>query len=298
MAEPSRWNPRTLAAQALGTVDPLTRAVVPPLHVATTFIRDPDNEYRSGYAYGRPDNATVRQTEAVIAALERAHEALVFGSGMAAATSVILAVPPGSRIVASQVMYWAFRRWLMNEGPRFGYSIEFVDTTDLNAVHTALKPATTLLYVETPGNPLWPISDIAALAEIAHATGAMLAVDFDLRDASVHAAVAARRRYRDAFGLEISQWPFRCHRGRARSRTRVRALGAHQVDPHPARRDSRAVRGLAPAARAAHARCARARAGGERCNPGRAALRSIHALQACFIRASRAIPDTPSRPAR
>jgi cystathionine gamma-synthase len=177
MAEPSRWNPRTLAAQALGTVDPLTRAVVPPLHVATTFIRDPDNEYRSGYAYGRPDNATVRQTEAVIAALERAHEALVFGSGMAAATSVILAVPPGSRIVASQVMYWAFRRWLMNEGPRFGYSIEFVDTTDLNAVRTALKPATALLYVETPGNPLWPISDIAALAEIAHATGAMLAVD-------------------------------------------------------------------------------------------------------------------------
>jgi cystathionine gamma-synthase len=177
MAEPPRWNPRTLAAQALGTVDPLTRAVVPPVHVATTFIRDPDNEYRSGYAYGRPDNATVRQTEAVIAALEGANEALVFGSGMAAATSVILAVPPGSRIVASQVMYWAFRRWLMSEGKRFSYTIELVDTTDLDAVRTALKPATALVYVETPGNPLWPISDIAALAEIAHAAGAMLAVD-------------------------------------------------------------------------------------------------------------------------
>jgi cystathionine gamma-synthase len=177
MAEPPRWNPRTLAAQALGTLDPLTQAVVPPLHVATTFIRDPDNEYRSGYAYGRPDNATVRQTEAIIAALEGANEALVFGSGMAAATSVILAVPPGSRIVASQVMYWAFRRWLTSEGKRFGYTIELVDTTDLGAVRTALKPATALLYVETPGNPLWPISDIAALAEIAHAAGAMLAVD-------------------------------------------------------------------------------------------------------------------------
>jgi cystathionine gamma-synthase len=177
MAEPPRWNPRTLAAQALGTLDPLTQAVVPPLHVATTFIRDPDNEYRSGYAYGRPDNATVRQTEAVIAALEGANEALVFGSGMAAATSVILAVPPGSRIVASQVMYWAFRRWLTSEGKRFGYTIELVDTTDLGAVRAALKPATALLYVETPGNPLWPISDIAALAEIAHAAGAMLAVD-------------------------------------------------------------------------------------------------------------------------
>ena len=177
MAEPPRWNPRTLAAQALGTVDPLTRAVVPPVHVATTFIRDPDNEYRSGYAYGRPDNATVRQTEAVIAALEGANEALVFGSGMAAATSVILAVPPGSRIVASQVMYWAFRRWLMSEGKRFSYTIELVDTTDLDAVRTALQPTTALLYVETPGNPLWPISDIAALAEIAHAAGTMLAVD-------------------------------------------------------------------------------------------------------------------------
>jgi cystathionine gamma-synthase len=177
MAEPPRWTPRTLAAQALGTLDPLTQAVVPPVHVATTFIRDPDNEYRSGYAYGRPDNATVRQTEAVIAALEGAHEALVFGSGMAAATSVILAVPPGSRIVASQVMYWAFRRWLMSEGKRFGYTIELVDTTDLDAVRAALKAATALLYVETPGNPLWPISDIAALAEIAQAAGAMLAVD-------------------------------------------------------------------------------------------------------------------------
>src|SRR3954447_23370358 len=177
MAEPPRWTPRTLAAQALGAIEPLTHAVVPPLHVATTFIRDPDNEYRSGYAYGRPDNATVRQTEAVIAALEGAHEALVFGSGMAAATSVILAVPPGSRIVASHVMYWAFRRWLMSEGKRFGYTIELVDTTDLDAVRAALKPGTALLYVETPGNPLWPISDIAALAEIAQAAGAMLAVD-------------------------------------------------------------------------------------------------------------------------
>jgi cystathionine gamma-synthase len=177
MAEPPRWTPRTLAAQALGTVEPLTHAVVSPLHLATTFIRDPDNEYRSGYAYGRPDNATVRQTEAVIAALEGAHEALVFGSGMAAATSIILAVPPGSRIVASQVMYWAFRRWLMSEGKRFGYTIELVDTTNVDAVRAALKPATALLYVETPGNPLWPISDIAALAEIAHAAGAMLAID-------------------------------------------------------------------------------------------------------------------------
>src|SRR5437764_7822669 len=76
---PPRWKPRTMAAQALGTVDPATQAVVPPLHVSTTFVRDPDNQYRSGYSYGRPDNATVRQTEKLLAALECAHEAVLFG---------------------------------------------------------------------------------------------------------------------------------------------------------------------------------------------------------------------------
>jgi len=175
--EPPHFAPRTLAAQALGTVDPITQAVVSPLHVATTFIRDPDNQYRSGYAYGRPDNATVRQTEAVIAALEGAQETLLFGAGMAAATSLVLALPAGARIVASQVMYWAFRRWLMSEAQRFGYVVEFVDTTNLDVVRTAVTPSTALVYVETPGNPLWPISDIAAIAEIAHTAGAMLAID-------------------------------------------------------------------------------------------------------------------------
>jgi cystathionine gamma-synthase len=173
---PLRWKPRTIAAQALGTIDPITRAVIPPLHVSTTFIRDQDNQYRAGYAYGRPDNATVRSTEAVIAALEDAQEALLFASGMAAAIAVVLALPQGSRVVGSQVMYWAFRSWLVTEAPRFGYRVEFVNTSDLAAVRAA-APGAALIYIETPGNPLWTISDIAATAEIAHAAGAMLAVD-------------------------------------------------------------------------------------------------------------------------
>src|SRR3954468_15977272 len=172
-----RWNRRTVAAQALGTIDPVTKAVVPPLHVSTTYIRDADNQFRSGFSYGRPDNATVRQTEAVLAALEEAHEAAVFASGMAAATAVVLALPRASHIVASRVMYWAFRHWLTNEAPRLGHTVDFVDTTDLAAVHAAVTRATALVYVETPGNPLWTISDIAAIAEIAHAAGAVLAVD-------------------------------------------------------------------------------------------------------------------------
>jgi len=171
------WTPRTLAVQALGDIDPQTKAVVPPLHVSTTYVRDPKNAYRTGLVYGRPDNETVRQAERVIAALEGATAAFLFGAGMAAATAAIMALPPG-RIIASQVMYWAFRDWLMREAPRFGHAVELVDTSDLKAVHAAVareRPA--LVWIETPGNPLWTISDIAGIAEIAHAAGARLAVD-------------------------------------------------------------------------------------------------------------------------
>jgi cystathionine gamma-synthase len=178
MTDPRSLQPRTIAAQALGAVEPVTKAVVAPVHVATTFIRDPDNQYRAGYSYGRPDNATVRETEAVIAALEGAAQALLFGSGMAAATGVVLALPPGAHILAPQVCYWAFRNWLANEAPRFGYRVDLVDMTDLDAVRAAVKAGETrLIWIETPGNPLWSITDIAAVADIAHAAGAALAVD-------------------------------------------------------------------------------------------------------------------------
>ncbi len=175
--KPVPLKPRTLAVQALGADEPVTKGVVPPVHVATTFVRDPDNQYRSGYVYGRPDNATVRQAEAVIAALENAKGAMLFGSGMAAATSVILALEKPSHIVASKVMYWAFRAWLVASA-RFGHSVDFVDTSDLDAVRKAVKPnETKLVWIETPGNPLWTITDIAAVAEIAHKAGALCAVD-------------------------------------------------------------------------------------------------------------------------
>ncbi|HEY0421231.1 MAG TPA: PLP-dependent aspartate aminotransferase family protein [Acetobacteraceae bacterium] len=174
----NRWGRRTLAAQALGTVDPHTRAVVPPLHLSTTFIRDPDNQYTSGFVYGRPDNATVREAEAIIAALEDAPVAMVLGSGLSAATAVFLALRPGDHVVAPQVMYWALRNWLLTDATAWGLSVDIVDTTDLDAVRGAIRPGTTkLVWLESPGNPLWNITDIAAVAEIAHKAGALVAVD-------------------------------------------------------------------------------------------------------------------------
>jgi cystathionine gamma-synthase len=178
MTDLPEWKPRTLAAQALGAHDAATGGVVPPVHVATTFVRDPDNQYRSGYVYGRPDNATVRQAEAVIAALEHAAEALLFGSGMAAATTAVLALAPGAHVVAPKVMYWGLRNWLMREAPRFGIHVDLADMGDPDAVRRAVRPGkTALVWIETPANPLWTITDIAAAAAIAHAAGALLAID-------------------------------------------------------------------------------------------------------------------------
>ena len=175
----SAFSPRSLAAQAMGKIDPLTRAVVPPIHIATTYIRDEDNAYSSGFVYGRPDNETIREAESVLAMLEEAPAgALLFGSGMAAATAVFQALSPGDHVVASRVMYWALRSWLSTEAMRWGLEIEFVESDDLAALQAAMRPGQTkLVWIETPSNPLWTITDIAAAAAIAHKAGARLAVD-------------------------------------------------------------------------------------------------------------------------
>jgi cystathionine gamma-synthase len=170
--------PRTLAAQALGRIDEQTRALVPPVHLSSTFIRDPDNLYRSGNSYGRPDNDTVRDAEAVIGALEGAGETLAFGSGMSAAIALFLSLGPGTRIVAPRAMYYGLRAWLMSEAPAHGLCVDFADAEDLQALELAATPGKTgLVWIETPCNPLWGVSDIEGAARIAHAAGALLAVD-------------------------------------------------------------------------------------------------------------------------
>jgi cystathionine gamma-synthase len=175
---PRALKPRTLAAQALGHIEPATKAIVPPVHVATTYERDPDNQYRSTYVYGRPDNATVRQAEDVLAALEGAGDALLFGSGMAAATAVVLALDPPAHIVVPNVMYWGLKNWMTAEAPRYGYAVDVADMTDPQEVARAVKPGQTkLIWIETPANPTWDITDIAAVAKIAHDAGAVLAID-------------------------------------------------------------------------------------------------------------------------
>jgi len=167
---------QTLAAR-IGGHESLTNAVIPPIHMSATFLRDADNGYSAGYVYGRTDNLSVQQAERLIGSLEDAEEALIFNSGMAAATAVILALEKPAHIVASQVMYWGFRSWLLDIG-RFGHRVTFVETSDLDAIRRAIRPGETgLIWVETPSNPLWTITDIAAVAAIAHTFDAVLCVD-------------------------------------------------------------------------------------------------------------------------
>jgi cystathionine gamma-synthase len=171
-------HPATMAAQALGWIDEQTKALIPPVHPATTFIRDPDNQYRAGYSYGRPTNPTFVQPEALLTKLEGGAACLTFASGMAAATAVFLALRPRDHVVAPRVMYWGLRNWLQGFAAERGIVVDFVDASATDALTAAVQPGRTkLIWIESPANPTWAITDIAAAAEIAHAAGARLAID-------------------------------------------------------------------------------------------------------------------------
>ena len=171
-------HPESVAAQALGWIDERTRAINLPLHVSSTFLRDADNGYSSGRVYMRDQNPAFEQAEAVITELEGGHQTLLFASGMAAATAVFQGLRPGDHVLAPKVMYWSLRNWLMGFATSWGLDVELIDMTDPAVVQAALRPgATKLVWVETPANPLWTVTDIAATAALAHEAGALLAVD-------------------------------------------------------------------------------------------------------------------------
>lgn len=171
-------HPESLAAQGLGWIDEATRAISPPVHMSSTFLRDADNGYSSGRVYMRDQNPAFDQAEALVTELEHGHETLLFASGMAAATAVFQALHPGDHVLAPQVMYWSLRNWLTGFATSWGLEVELIDMTDAATVQAAIRPGQTkVVWIETPANPLWTITDIAATADIAHAAGALLAVD-------------------------------------------------------------------------------------------------------------------------
>jgi cystathionine gamma-synthase len=175
---PDSVRPSTAAAQALGFLDPATGAFVPPIQPATTYERGADNRLLSGRLYSRADNPNYDQPEALLTRLEGGSATAVFSSGMSAATAVFLSLRPGDHVLVPTVIYWALRNWLVGWATDWGLRIESVDMTSPVRAAAAVRPGETkLVWIETPANPTLVVTDIAALAEVAHRAGACLAVD-------------------------------------------------------------------------------------------------------------------------
>jgi len=175
---PDSIRPATAAAQAMGFLDPATGAFVPPIQPATTYERGPDNALLSRRLYSRADNPNYDQAEDLLTHLEGGAASAVFSSGMSAATAVFLALKPGDHVLVPKVIYWAFRSWLVGWATDWGLVVESVDMTDPARVATAMRAGRTrLVWIETPANPTLEVTDIAAIAGIAHRGGALLGVD-------------------------------------------------------------------------------------------------------------------------
>jgi cystathionine gamma-synthase len=166
----------TLAIHAAHHPDPLSGAVSPPIHLATTFARGPGGELPSEFIYARTGNPTRAALEAALAQMEGGAAAFAFASGLAAIHAVLQTVPSGGHILAPADVYHGTRRLLLEMEAR-GTAVTFADLSSTDQLTAALQPNTRLIFVETPSNPLLKITDIRAAAEQARAAGAALAVD-------------------------------------------------------------------------------------------------------------------------
>jgi cystathionine gamma-synthase len=169
---------QTHIAQALHFVEEDTGAVVPAIQPAATYARDDAYEIRKPYWYRRDGSQTTAHAEAVIAELEGAKESLLFASGMSAATAVIEHLPTGAHVVAPEVMYHGVRMQLLAYEKNGRITLSSYTAGNLDELTAAMRPGETkLVWVETPNNPNWEVTDIAAAAEIAHQAGAKLITD-------------------------------------------------------------------------------------------------------------------------
>jgi len=173
--------PETLAIHAGNAPDAATGAVAPPIQLATTFVHGPAAERHAGaeggHEYQRESHPTQARLEEALSTIEGGAAALAFATGMAAIHGLLASLPRGSRVLAPRDVYSGTRTLAREFLPELGIEAVFVDTTDLAAVRAALSSGIDCLWLETPSNPRLEISDIAAIAEAAHAAGAIVACD-------------------------------------------------------------------------------------------------------------------------
>ncbi len=184
----SNHDPRTLAVHAGLEPDPVTGAIAPNIATATNFTFQPKDVAFSAnfnpdmtalpYFYSRWTNPTVRQLEQRVAALEGTEDGIATASGMAASAAILFGVlKAGDHIIISDVCYPGVRELVSEVLADLGIQSSAVNLSDLAAARAAMRPNTKLIHAETPCNPLMRLTDIAALAAIAHEGGALLSVD-------------------------------------------------------------------------------------------------------------------------
>jgi cystathionine gamma-lyase/cystathionine beta-lyase/cystathionine gamma-lyase/homocysteine desulfhydrase len=166
----------TLCIHAGQEPDPSTGAIVTPIFQTSTYVQEALGQHK-GYAYARTRNPTRGALEANVAALEGGRAGFAFASGMAAIQAVVSGLSTGDHVVVTAGLYGGTFRLFERVMTRYGVRFSYVDTADLDGTARAFTPATRLLFLETPTNPVMQLTDLAAAVSLAHGRGAKVAVD-------------------------------------------------------------------------------------------------------------------------
>lgn len=168
----------TRAIHAGQAPDPTTGAIIPPIYQASTHVQDGIGGFREGYEYNRAGNPTRSSLETQLAALEGGASALSFASGLAAEDALLRGIlKPGDHVLLGNDVYGGTYRLLTKVLAPWGVETTTVELADLDVVRAAIRPQTKIVWLETPSNPLLKVVDIATIAEVAHAAGAIVVVD-------------------------------------------------------------------------------------------------------------------------
>ncbi len=172
------FRPATLLAQGMPSPDAGHGAIVPVIDMATTYARGHEYELIDGQEYSRDHNPTYRPAELLLARLEEGADAILFASGMAAASAVLATLKPGDHMVLPKWGYHGLRRHFSDFCRQFGMEVDLFDAERPDSLQAAIRPGKTRwVWVETPANPTWVVTDLRRAADLAHHAGALLAVD-------------------------------------------------------------------------------------------------------------------------
>ena len=177
MTDPKTRTIETRLAQACHYIDEVTGGINPPVQFSTTYARDRNYRPVGDFSYSRGGSPSWETLEKVCAELDGGVESLCFASGMAAVCAVLETVNSGEHVVAPRVMYHGSQDWLRRISQKRSIGLTLFDAADLDQLRDAIRPQTTMVWIESPVNPTWDVIDIAAAAEIAHRAGATLVVD-------------------------------------------------------------------------------------------------------------------------